>query len=111
MDLAGFESLRALLDQKSTDPLLATSPHDRQVGDVAIRDPALRAVEDPVFSVATRPRCHPGRVGSKLRLGQTEAPDHLAGGHPREPALLLLLRPIAMNREHAQGALHRDEAA
>src|SRR5438132_7324343 len=111
MDLAGFESLGALLDQKSADPLLATGPDNRQVGDVAVRDPALRAIEHPVFSVATRPRRHPGRVGAKLRLGQTEAPDHLACRHPWEPVLLLLLRPIAMNREHGQRALHRNEAA
>src|SRR5436309_2006495 len=101
MELAGFESLGALLHQEATDPLLAAGPDDRQVGDVAVRDPALGAVEDPVRAVATRPRGHPGGVGTELRLGQTEAPDHLACGHLRQPPLLLLLRSVTIDREHA----------
>src|SRR6266513_4587096 len=111
MDLAGFESLGALLHQKAADPLLAARPDDRQVGNVAVRDPPLGAVEDPVLALAAGPGRHPGGIGAELRLGQTEAPDHLASGHSREPALLLLLRPITMDREHAEGALHRNEAA
>src|SRR5205823_8716585 len=97
MDLAGFESFGGLLDEEAADPLLAAGPDDGQVGDIAVRDPALGAVENPVRAVATRPRRHPSRIGTELGFGQTEAPDHLTGRHPRQPALLLLLRPIAMD--------------
>src|SRR5216117_1367965 len=110
MDLAGFESLGALLHQEAADPLLAAGPDDRQVGDVAVRDPALGAIEDPVLAVTAGPGRHSGRIGAKLRFGQTEAADHLAGRHSRKPALLLLLRPVVMDGEHAKRTLHRNKA-
>ena len=69
MDLAGFESFGALLDEEAADSLLAAGPDDRQVGDVAVRDPALGAIEDPVLAVTAGPGRHSGRIGAKLRFG------------------------------------------
>src|SRR5439155_19638535 len=111
MDRTRLEAARPLLDQEAPDPLLGPRPDDRQIGDVPIGDPALGAIEDPIFAITTGPRRHSGRVRAELRLGQAEAADHLSFGHRWQPALLLLLRPGAIDREHAEPALHRDEAA
>ena len=55
-------------------------------------------------------RIVPG-IGAGVGLGEAEAADHLAGVHPRQPLLLLLLRAPAPDREHRERALHRDDAA
>src|SRR6266550_7712768 len=111
MDLARLEASGALLDEEAANPLLGTGPDNGQVGDVPIGDPALRAADDPVVAVATGVSRHAGRVGTKLGLGQPEAADHLTLRHRRKPALLLLFRAVAMDREHAQGSLDRDKTA
>ena len=46
-----------------------------------------------------------------IRLGEAEAADRLAGRHPGQPLLLLLLRAVLPDREHGQRALDRDQAA
>ena len=51
----------------------------------------LRAVEHPVVAVAPGAGAHRAGVGAGVGLGQPEAADRLAGGHPRQPLLLLLL--------------------
>src|SRR5438874_1236477 len=99
MNLARLEAFGALLDEEAAYPLLGTRPDDRQVGDVPVRNPALGAADDPVVAVATGASCHPGRVGTELGLGQAEAADHLALRHGGEPALLLLVRAVAMDRK------------
>ena len=50
-------------------------------------------------------------VAAGVGLGQPEAAEHLAGGHPRQPLLLLLLGAPAVDRVHRQRALHGHEAA
>ena len=74
-------------------------------------DPALGSRDDPVVTVATRERRHAARVGSRSRLGQAEASDHLARRHPRQPLGLLLLRPVLRDRRHGERTLHRHERA
>ena len=61
--------------------VLGARPDDRDVGDRAVRDPHLRAVQDPVGAVAPRGRAHRARVGARVRLGQPEAADRVALVH------------------------------
>src|SRR5262249_10368465 len=49
-------------------------------------------------------------IGAGVRLGETEATDHAAGMHRRQPALLLLLGPPTPDREHRERSLHRYRA-
>ena len=62
-----------------------------QVGDRAVGDEALAAVEQVV--VAVTPGAHPnaGHVAAGARLGQAEGGDPLPAGQAREVARLLLL--------------------
>ena len=53
----------------------------------------------------------PAGLEPKSGLGQPEAADRLAGRHPRQPGLLLLLAAELPDREHGQRALHRHHAA
>ncbi len=62
-------------------------------------------------AVAARARAHRAGVRAGVGLGQPEAADRLAGGHPRQPLLLLLLAAPALDRVHRQRPLHRDERA
>ena len=78
VDLRRGEPGRALLDDEAADlAVLGARPDDRDVGDRAVRDPHLGAVEDPVGPVAPCVRPHRARVGAGIRLGQAEAADHL----------------------------------
>ena len=56
-------------------------------------------------------RAHRAGIGARVGLGQAEAADQLAAVHRRQPALLLLLRAPAPDREHRERALDRDGAA
>ncbi len=59
-------------------PSVGARPDDGDVRDGAVRDPPLRAVEDPVVAVALRRRPHRAGVRAEVRLGQPEAADLLA---------------------------------
>src|SRR5690606_12898229 len=83
--------------------------HDRGIGQVAVRDPHLRAVQYPVLAVALRPRLHIPGVRTTLRLGQAETAYGFAPRHRRQPSLLLLFRTERVNRVHHKAALHRHE--
>src|SRR2546426_2497793 len=111
MDLARREAFGALLDEEAAKPLLGAGPDDGQVGDIPIGAPALGPADNPVVPVATGASGHAGRVGAELGLGQAEAADPPALRQPRQPALLLLFRAVAMDRKHAQGSLDRDKTA
>ena len=55
MDVRRGEARRPLLDEEAADlAVVGARPDDGDVGDRAVRDPHLRAVEDPVRAVATR---------------------------------------------------------
>src|SRR5690606_10647418 len=111
LDLLGGEAGRALLHDEALDALVGLRPDDGDVGQVAVGDPHLRAVEHPVAAILAGVGLHVGRVGAAVRLGQAEAADHLAGGHARQPLPPLLLRAVGVDRVHAQRGLHADEAA
>ena len=109
--LGAHEALGALLDQEAPDSLVGARPHDRDIGDAAVRDPLLGAVQHPVVPVAARAGAHRRGVRPEIRLRETEAANHPAAGQPRDEAVLLLLRAEGEDRVHDQGALHRDHAA
>ena len=97
---------------EAADPVVRPlGPDDRDVGERAVGDPHLAAVEHPVVAVAPGPGAHRRRVAAGVGLGQAEAADRLAGGHPRQPLLLVLLAAPAVDRVHRQRALHGHEAA
>jgi len=50
-------------------------------------------------------------VRAEVGLGQAETADRLAGRHPGDPAVLLLLRAEGVDRIHDERALDGDEAA
>ena len=111
MDVAGGEARRVGGDHEAPDAVVGLRPHDGHVGDPAVRDPHLRPVEDPVVAVAPGAGAHVDRVGAEVGLGQAEAADRVAGGHARQPRLLVLLAAVLPDREHRQRALHGDERA
>ena len=103
-----FSSMNALI------PLCAGSriglrEHERVVGDGRVRDPVLLAVEDVDVALAPRGRAHRGDVGAGARLGQAEAGELLALRLGTEPALLLLLRAVAQERQRVEPDVHRDQ--
>src|SRR5437868_3791314 len=112
LHLRRLEAGHPALDEEPVDlSVLGARPDDGDVGDRAVRDPHLRAVEDPVGSVTAGRRPHRSGVGAGVGLGQPEAADGVALVHRRQPALLLLLGAPAPDREHREGPLHGHEAA
>ena len=72
--------------------LAGAREHAVEVGDAAVGDPRLAAVEHPA-AVAARARAAQGRdVGAGIGLGQREGGDRLAARDLRQPARLLLRR-------------------
>ena len=70
---------RSLLDEEAADlAVLGARPDDRDVRDRAVRDPHLRAGQDPVGAVAARVRAHRAGVGAGVGLGEAEAADRFA---------------------------------
>src|SRR6185436_17705561 len=59
--------------------------------------------------VSARAGPHAPRVRARVGLGEAEAADDLAPGHPWEPALLLLLGAELPDREHAERPLDAHE--
>ena len=81
--------------------------HAIEIGDAAVRDPRLRAVEHAVIAVAPRLHCHRGDVGSGCRLRQRECGDRLAARHARQPSRAQRLDTRDRERAAAE-PLHRE---
>ena len=111
LDFLGAEAGHALLQHEALDAVVGLRPDDGDVGQVAVGDPHLAAGDQPVVAVAHCAGLHVGRVGTAVRFGQTEAADHLAGGHVRQPAQALFFAAEGVDRMHAQRTLHAHEAA
>ena len=77
------EARGVLRDEEAADALVGARPDDGDVGDRAVGDPHLLAVQDPVVAVAAGAGAHRAGIGAGVGLGQAEAADRLAGGHPR----------------------------
>ena len=56
-------------------------PDEGDVGDAAVADPHLHAVEDVEVAVGAGGGLHRTGVGAAVVLGEAEAADDLAGGH------------------------------
>ena len=110
-DFLGLVAGHTLFDDEALDAFVGLRPHDGRVGDGRIRDPHLCAVEHPVVAVSLCMGLHVARVRAAVRLGQPEAADGLAAGHGRQPAVLLLVRAVGVDRVHDEARLHRHEAA
>src|SRR5215469_2428388 len=100
VDIAGGKAGRATFDHKPGYAFIDLRPHDGEVSDRAVGDPALAAVQNPTVAILTRARFHPARIGAVVRLGQTEASDELALRHLGQEAPLLLLAAVGVNRVH-----------
>ena len=81
----------------------------RDLGDVAHRDPHLVAADGPAVVRLLRPRPQVGGVGAGVGLGQPEAPERLARAQPRQPLLLLLLGAPLLDRAADERGLDRDD--
>ncbi len=106
----GAEALRAALDHDRGDALLAGGAighrqHHRGVGDAAVRDEVLGAVQHEVVAVPHGGRAHPAGVGPRARLGEPPAAHLLAAGERRQPALLLLRAAEEMDVRRAQAVV------
>ncbi len=112
LDLGGREPRGVGGDHEPADAVVGTGPDHRDPGHRAIGDPHLAPVEHPVSpAVALGVGPHRGGVGADVRFGQPEAADDLAGRHPRQPLLLLLLGAEAPDRVHGERALDGDQGA
>jgi hypothetical protein len=75
LEVADREALAVLLDDERSDPprlLVRHGEDDVEVGDPGVRDPVLRAVDDPLVAVLDGGRAHRGRVGAGLGLAERE---------------------------------------
>src|SRR2546422_568747 len=82
-------------DEEPADvAVVVPRPRDDDVGDRAVADPALGAVDDPVVAVAARRRLERDRVRPVVGLGERERADRLELRHGPEPPLLLLLGAV-----------------
>src|SRR5262249_8219433 len=96
--LARAEALRPALDDEGGDALLALAlvrhgHHHRGVGDAAVRDEGLRAVQDPRAAVPDRRGLRAPGVRARARLREAPAPDLLALRERRQVRLLLGFGP------------------
>src|SRR5688572_18072239 len=111
MDVARGETVTVRRDEEATHDAVELGPHDRDLRDRAVGDPALRTVE-PVAAVrACRGRQHAGRIAAEVGLGEAEASDRAACGEIRQPLLFLLLGAERPDRIHDERTLHRAERA
>ena len=81
--------------------------HAIEVGDAAVGDPRLAAVEHPVRAIAHRARRHRRDIGPGVRLRQRKGRDRLAARDRRQPTRALRVGPRERDRAAAQ-SLHRE---
>jgi hypothetical protein len=89
--------------------LVRARPHDDHVGDRAVADPALGAVEHPAVAVAAGTGLERDRVRAVVGLGQGERADGVEPCHRGQPALLLRLGSEQVDRLHREARLHPEE--
>ena len=109
----GLEAGRVLLHEETLDlaVLVGARPHDDDIGDRAVADPPLRAVEHPCVAVAARAGLQRDGVRPVLGLGQRERPDRFQPRHGGQPARLLLLGAEEVDRLHRQSGLDAEKCA
>ena len=113
LDLLGVVARRAFLHEESLDPAVldVAGPHHDDIGDGAVADPLLRAVDHVGIAVAARRGLQCDRVGPVVGLGERERADLLQPGHRRQPLLLLLLGAQHEDRLHREATMDHQECA
>ena len=97
-------------DDETADAVVGLGPDDGDVGDGAVGDPHLAAVEDPVAAVAAGAGAHAAGVGAGVGLGETEAADRLPRRHAAAATRFFCSsRAPAPDGEHGQRSLDRDQ--
>jgi hypothetical protein len=96
-----------LLDDKGGDAFDALGGvghghDDDDIGHWAVRDEVFGSVDDVCVTLFDRPGTHRSGVGTGAGLGQAKGGEHLAGGHPGAPLLLLLFTAADENRLPSQ---------
>ena len=111
-DEGGLDAGRVLLDDVGADVALPVArPHDHEVGEHGVADPALLAVEDVAVAEVARPGLEDDGVAAVVGLGEGERADLLELRHRGEPAVLLLLRPEHRDRVHGEAGVDAVEGA
>ena len=105
-------ALRALLDEEAAHDAVELGPHHRDVGDRAVGDPGLGAVQDErVCRPSSRASACPPGFEPKSGSVRPKQPMAAALARRRQPALLLRLGAVGVDRVHHEAALHRHEGA
>src|SRR5204863_6483597 len=81
------------------------------IGDRAVGDPPLGAVEYPAFIRAAGTRFHGAGIGTVIGFGEAEAADLVTRRQRGQPPAPLLFRAESKDRVHDQRPLHADEAS
>ncbi len=90
---------------------ISARDHHHVVGQLAVRDIGLGAVQHPVVAVVLGTRAHAGQVGAGLRLGHGDGKDRLAARGRRQQALALFLVADATDIRRHQPRVQRAEKA
>ena len=112
--LGDLEARRAGFDDEGRDAararrFAAAGEDDVEVGDAAVGDPGLLAVEHRMVAVDARARIACAATSlAGLGLGQREGGDRLAARHARQPALLAASGVPASEIAPRAQALHRE---
>src|SRR5205809_3113109 len=103
---------RLVLDDETFNLIVGdiARPDDREVAPRRVADPALLAVKNPSIAVALgRGQKTARRAGTDKQLRQTDAADLVETRHWWKPLLLLLFRPIYIDRAHREAVVHTHE--
>ena len=107
VNLRHAQARHAAIQNKATDfALVVLGPHHAHIGNRAVGDPHLAAVQRPAAVHLAGASFHAGRVGAGIRLGQAKAAHPLAGGQLGQVFVALGIGAVGVNRVHHQRALH-----
>ena len=82
--------------------LAGAREHDVEVGDAAVRDPGLGAVQDEAGAIGLGGGGDRRDIGARFALGQRERRDLAAVGDPWQPGTALVLGPEQTDRAAAE---------
>src|SRR6185295_459250 len=70
---------------EATNVAVQFGPHDRNIRNGAICDPAFRPIEYESLTLALRASFHTAWIGAMVRFGQSETANLFASGEQRQP--------------------------
>ena len=112
--VAAAHDAHAALDEERGELVAVDLREDgEQIGEAAVRDPHLLAVEHVVPAVGRerRRRARRERVRSRLRLGEGVGADQIAARQPRQVARLLLVGAEVDERQRADRGVRAERSA